>query len=120
MTEETDLLGELARRNWIILALLLTGSLLLRNPAFSLGVLSGGLVAVAGYRWLHRSLNKMLRQTGGGSTKGFQAGYVVRLTFLAAALYLLVAIVKVHPVGLVLGLSVVLLNILWTTLKRAF
>lgn len=120
MTEESNLLSELGRRNWIIFALLLTGSLVFQNAAFTLGVLSGGLVAVAGYRWLHRALTKMLNQPGGGSTKGFQAGYVVRLTCLATALYLLVAIVKVHPIGLALGLSVVLLNILWTTLKRAF
>lgn len=120
MTEDADLLTALARRNWIILGALLLLSLLWRDLNFSLGVLGGGLLALFSNRWLHRSLSKLLAQAGGGSAKGFQAGYLLRLIFLAAALYLLIAVAQVHPLGLALGLSVVVLNILWTTFKRAF
>jgi ATP synthase I chain len=120
MTEDVDLLAGLARRNWIILGALVLLSLLWRELGFTLGVLGGGLLALTSYRWLHRSLSKLLSQSGGGSTRGFQFGYLLRLVFLAAALYLLIAVAQVHPVGLALGLSVVVLNILWTTLKRAF
>lgn len=120
MSEDSDLLAALARRNWIILGILLLLSLLWQDPSFSLGVLGGGLLALFSNRWLQRSLSKLLGQAGGGSAKGFQAGYLLRLLFVAAALYLLIAIAKVHPLGLALGLSVVVLNILWTTFKRAF
>lgn len=120
MTEDDDLLAALARRNWIILGVLLILSLLWRDPAFTLGVLGGGLLALCSYRWLHHSLSKLLGQAGGGSARGFQFGYLLRLVFLAAALYLLIAVAQVHPLGLALGLSVVVLNILWTTWKRAF
>lgn len=120
MTEDADLLTALARRNWIILGVLLLLSLLWRDAAFSLGVLGGGLLALFSYRWLHRSLSKLLGQAGGGSTRGFQFGYLLRLVFLAAVLYFLIAVARVHPLGLALGLSVVVLNILWTTWKRAF
>lgn len=119
MTEDADLLTALARRNWIILGALLLLSLPWRDTAFSLGVLGGGLLALFSYRWLHRSLSKLLGQAG-GSARGFQFGYLLRLVFLAAALYLLIAVAQVHPLGLALGLSVVVLNILWTTWKRAF
>lgn len=120
MTEDANLLADLARRNWIILGALVLLSLLGRDLDFTLGVLGGGLLALASYRWLHRSLNKLLAQAGGGSAKGFQVGYLLRLLCLAAALYLLIAVARVNPLGLALGLSVVVLNILWTTLKRAF
>ena len=41
--------AQLGRRNWMILALLLIGSLPFRNPAMSLGVLAGGLIAIGGF-----------------------------------------------------------------------
>lgn len=120
MTEDAELLKALARRNWIILGALLLLSLLWGDRNFTLGVLGGGLLALFSYRWLHRSLSKLLAQAGGGSARGFQFGYLMRLVFLAAALYLLIAVAQVHPLGLALWLSIVVLNILWTTLKRAF
>jgi hypothetical protein len=45
---------------------------------------------------------------------------MVRLTVLAAILALLVTVVKVHAVGLIIGLSVVVVNLFWITAQRAF
>lgn len=118
--EDQNLLAQMARRNWIILALLLAASALARNPDFTLGVLSGGLTAVAGYQWLHRSLKKTLRCSDAGRVRSFQVGYLLRLLALAVALGLLIAVAKVNIVGLVIGLSVVVINIFWTTMKRIF
>ena len=38
---------------------------------------------------------------------------------MAALLALLIAVVKIHPVGLAIGLSVVVINLIWLTLQRA-
>lgn len=117
---DEQLLGDIARRNWIILACLLLLSLPWRSTAVTLGVLSGGLLAIVGYLWLHSSLKRMLAEPTRRSAKGFQVSYIIRLGALAAALFLLIALAKVHPVGLAVGLSVVVINILWTTVKRSF
>lgn len=117
--KDEQLLGEIARRNWIILACLTLTSLFWRSAPVTLGVLSGGLVAIVGYHWLHRSLKRMLAEPTTGAAKGFQVGYIIRLGALAAALFMLIALAKVHPIGLAAGLSVVVLNILWTTVKRS-
>ncbi len=114
-----DLLGELARRNWLILAVLVIGSLLWRSTPVTLGVLSGGLLAIIGYQWLHRSLQRMLANPSRGSAKSFQFGYFVRLGALGAALFLLIALARVNPIGLAVGLSVVVINIGLTTIKRS-
>lgn len=120
MTNNDDrLLGELARRNWIILIALIGLSLLFRDKDLTLGVASGGLTAVCGYQWLHRSLVKALSEQGQPAIKGFQISYVLRLGALAVMLLLLVAVVKVNPLGLIVGLSVVVINIMLTTVKRA-
>lgn len=119
MSEEgQNLLAEMARRNWIILALLLAVSAMARNPDFTLGVLCGGLTVVAGYQWLYSAILKALRRPETGAVRSFQVGYLLRLLGLAVVLGFLIAVVKVNVAGLVIGLSVVVINIFWTTVKR--
>ena len=118
--EDQNLLAAMARRNWIILGILLLASVLARDPDFSLGILCGGLTVVAGYQWLHRALQKALQRSDAGAARSFQVGYLLRLLALAAILGLLIGVVKVNLVGLVIGLSVVVINIFWTTVKRIF
>ena len=110
----------MARRNWYILALLLIGSLPFRNPAMSLGVMVGGLVAIGGFYWLRRSLTRLLDQPTGGAKFRYQFGYFVRLAALAGIVVVLVGIVKIHTVGLIIGLSVVVINLIWITIQSAF
>lgn len=119
-TEEERLLVQMARRNWLILALLLAASALVRDPAFSVGILCGGLTVVVGYQWLHGALVKILQRTDAGAVRSYQVGYLLRLLVLAAVLSVLIAVLKVNIVGLVIGLSVVVINIFWTTVKRIF
>lgn len=121
MTDRDDqLLQTLARRNWLILLGLLLCSLPWRSLAVSGGVLCGGLVAILAFHWLHFALVRVLIEPGAHPTRKFRAGYIVRLATLAAILYLLVAVVRVQPVALVAGLSVVVVNLFWTTLRRSF
>ena len=112
------LLVQLGRRNWIILGLLVLGSLLWSDWNVSLGVFCGGMVAILGYRWLERFRRGMLAQPEAGAATRFRFGYVLRLASLGAILYVLIARLQVHPVALAVGLSVVVLNIFYTTLKR--
>ena len=120
MTEtDTRLLGVISRRNWVLLALLTLASLFWWSAAVTLGVLCGGLLAILGYHWRYRALRNILQTAGSGSARRFQFGYIVRLGTLALAIYALIVILKVHPIALVVGLSVVVINILITTLQRA-
>ncbi len=110
--------AEIARRNWWILGGMLLLSLGWRSLPVTLGVLGGGLVAIAGYYWLHRSLKQTLEQPAPGAAKRFKLSYIFRLGALAASLFILIALVRVHPLALVVGLSVVMLNMLLTIFKR--
>ncbi len=109
---------ELGRRNWLILAALLLLSLFWRSLPATLGVLGGGLVAIAGYHWLHRSLKEALVPAAPGAAKRFKLSFVFRLAALAVSLFILIVLLRVHPLGLVAGLSVVTLNIFITIIKR--
>ena len=111
--------GLLGRRNWSILAILLAISLPFGNWPATAGILAGGLVAIAAFAWLQRSLKRLMADPAQGARTRFQFGYVVRLLALGITLAALIAIVKIHPVGLAIGLSVVVINLLWLTLQRA-
>lgn len=116
--QDSQLLGELARRNWIILLVLLGLSLLMRNKDFTLGVASGGLMVICGYQWLYGALVKALAAGGEPGIKSFQISHFMRLGALGAMLLLLIAVVKVNILGLIIGLSVVVINIVFATIKR--
>jgi hypothetical protein len=118
--QDEQLLGDIARRNWVVLTVLVLLSLLWRSTPVTLGVLSGGLVAIGGYRWLQHSLQRMLAEPSRQSARSFKISYFIRLGSLAAVLLLLITVAGVNPVGLAVGLSVVVVNILWTTLKRLY
>lgn len=117
--ELEQLPSSLSRRNWVILGILLAVSLPFANWPVSAGILAGGLVAIAGFAWLHRSLRRLLADPAHGTRARYQFGYLVRLLVLAGVLALLIAVVKIHPVGLAIGLSVVVINLLWLTFQRA-
>lgn len=111
--------AEMARRNWVILGILVLLSILWRSIPVTSGVLGGGLIAIAGFHWMHRSLRQALSGSEPGAAKRFQMTYFLRLGSLAAAIAVLIVPAGVHPAALAAGLSVVVINILWTTIKRS-
>ena len=119
MTEKDDhLLAALARRNWYILGGLTLLSLAWQSVSVTQGVLAGGLVAIIGYRWRYRSVEKALASPDKGAPGRFQRSFIVRLAALGAAIFLLIVKGGVNPPALAVGLSVVVINIMWTTLRR--
>ena len=109
----------LNRRSWLILLVMLLVSLLLGDPKLTIGILCGGLISTGAFLWLRRSLNRLLAEPDSGAKARYQFGYVVRLIALAAVLVILIAIVKIDTVGLLIGLSVVVINLFWTTIQQA-
>ncbi|MBN1957025.1 MAG: ATP synthase subunit I [Desulfuromonadales bacterium] len=121
MTEQDDrLLVEMAVRNWIILIVLVVCSLFWRSLPVTMGVLAGGVLVIINYRWLSRSLFKVLGNPNTATEKGFKRSYLFRLLFIACAIYLLLVRGGVHPLALVVGLSVVVINLMITTVKRLY
>lgn len=121
MTDRDDRLPqELGRRNLKIWGGLTLLSLAWQSSQITLGVFLGGLVAVLGYYWLQRSITGLLAYPDPGAPRRYQFSYFVRLSTLAAVLFLLIAVVKIDPLALSIGLSVVVLNLIWTTMTRVF
>ena len=120
--QDAGLTRDLARRNWVILALLVGVSLLWRSVPITLGVLGGGLVVALNYHWMGHSLGKLLADPRRAPQRKLWAGlnFLLRLVVVGMAIYLLLAHVQVHPVGLAAGLSVYVVNLMFSTVKRLY
>ena len=115
-TEKDPLQKRLEITNWILLAVLVAGSLFLRSPRFSLGILLGGLISIVNFHWLYRNLLSVFQKHLNRARAALMLRYYLRLAVTAIALYWIISRNLVDVIGLVIGLSVVVLNIVLTTL----
>lgn len=117
---DDQLLKQLSRTNWWVLAFMLVMSLFWQSARVSLGILAGGLLVVLNFGWMGHSLLKVMNAPHTGSARGFKRNYFFRLLVVGSALYLLLERDAVQPLALVVGLSVVVINLILTTLKRLY
>jgi hypothetical protein len=115
LIEKDPLQRRLESTNWIMLAALVGASLLLNTSRFSLGILCGGLVSVVNFHWLNRTLMSVFTPSPTRSKKAILIRYYVRLAVTAFILFWVISGDRVDIIGLVIGLSVVPLNIILTT-----
>ncbi len=108
---EDPLLQKVRVMNGVIFALLLLGSLILMTPWFTLGVGMGGLIVLANFHILYRVLRKAFIPEHLASPKVVIVKYYLRLLGTGIILYVLIAKRMVDPLGLVVGLSVVVINL---------
>lgn len=102
----------LFRGGWILLLVLVVGSLPFAAAPFTAGVLAGGLLSLANFTWLRSILARALNLEARQAARFAQLRYLLRLTLQGVAIYLLIAVFGVNVYGLLLGLSVLVLNIM--------
>jgi hypothetical protein len=115
-TEKDPLQRRLEITNWILLAVLAAASLLLGSSRFSLGLISGGLISIVNFHWLYRNLLSVFAKHLHRARGALMIRYYLRLAVTAAVLYWLISGNLVDVIGLLIGLSVVVLNIVLTTI----
>jgi hypothetical protein len=99
-------------RNWIGFGTLLILSFAFMSSNFTLGIFLGGLISIANYHWLYLSLRKSFRRMSAGIKAGIMIRYYIRLAVTGAALFFIITRVKsVDIIGLLIGLSIVVINI---------
>jgi hypothetical protein len=113
--EKDPLQKRLEITNWVLLAILVAGSLLLRSSRFSLGVLYGGLISIVNFHWLYRNLLNAFTKHPSQARKAILFRYTLRLAVTGLVLYWIISGNLADVIGLVIGLSVVVLNIILTT-----
>ncbi len=108
--------------NWIILLILSALSGVFMEAQFTLGVVLGGLIIIANFSILQRSVRMAFSDQG--AMKGKKIALIVkfyfRLAIMGLILYILITGGWVNPLGLAVGLSIVVLSILNFGIRAAF
>jgi hypothetical protein len=126
--DELLLLQMVERFNMILLALLVAGSWFLVDWLFAQSVLVGGVLSSGSFFWLKRTAIRFARhaatledgaQVNGKSFSiGFAVKFSTRLFILAFLLLLLNTQFSMDAIGLVIGLSTVMLSVIIVVLFR--
>ena len=106
--------------NWLVLAVLVVAGFIWGGKEFALGILVGGLVAVVNFHLLHQALKGMLERAAalspeeaqGRAKAFFAARQLLRFFALLAVIFFLVSRGWVNIIGLVVGLSTVVLTLI--------
>jgi hypothetical protein len=112
---EWDKLQNILRKlTWVVLLILSSFGYFIMSPFWTAGVLFGGLVAIANFSVLQHTVRRAFSPEGihQGARMSIVGKYYLRLLALGVILYVLITRGWIDPVGLVVGLSTVMLSII--------
>ena len=102
--------------NWIILAILFIPSFIFAPTKFYLGVLLGGFISILNFHGMKLGLHGIFKNPTGNVKQPTMIKYYLRLALTGVVLFFLISANTVDFIGLILGLSVVVINIVVTML----
>lgn len=102
--------------NWILFSAASIFGFIISPPDFARGIIFGGLIVVINFHMLYRTLKKALTPPHIASIKVVLAKYYVRFIISGFIIFVLISRHYVNPVGLFIGLSVVVVSIILATM----
>lgn len=102
--------------NWILFSIASIVGLIISPPNFAMGIIFGGLLVTVNFHLLHRTLKKALTPPHLVSLRVVLSKYYIRFIVSALIIFVLISRHYVHPVGLFIGLSVVVVSIMHATM----
>ena len=127
MTNKEKLLRQITTTNWIFLLILGSLSSVFMSVTFTLGVIMGGLIIIANFSVFQHTIRSAFSDQGAMQGKMFSiiGKYYFRLAIMGLIIYILITNGWVNPIGLAVGLSIVVFSILnfgictaWKTSSR--
>ena len=109
-----DKLSKILRiQNWLILFILASASFFLMSSSFTLGIILGGLIIIVNFNVLQHTIRCAFSSEGfiGRKKRSVIMKYYLRLAAIGVLIYFLITQGWVHPVGLTIGLSTVVISI---------
>ena len=113
---------DLKKLNWFNLLIMSLASYVLFSQPFTLGIILGGFIIIVNFKVLQHTIRRGFSSQGVlSATKFFIIlKYYLRLLVLGAVICYLIKRGWVHPVGLAVGLSTVVVSIVSFGIKTAF
>ncbi len=115
MKIEERILKFVTRTNWVLLVVLgISG--FLHSPKFAAGIIAGGLIVTINFHLLYRTLKGALTPPYLAPYHSVLAKYYVRFFISGVIIFFLICSGYVHPIGLFIGLSIVVFSIVMATM----
>jgi len=104
----------LRKLNWVVLLILSSFGYFVMSPFWTAGVVVGGLIAIANFGVLQHTVRRAFSPEGihQGARFSIVGKYYLRLLALGVIIYVLITRGWIDPVGLVVGLSTVMVSII--------
>lgn len=109
---ENNIFAVLSGGSWFLLALLTLFGLLFGSPRFAFGIAAGGILAILNYYWMHNVLKRLLILKPQNPGRFVQLRFLFRLALVAAIVYFLIVHTGIDVIGLLVGLSVLVMVIM--------
>jgi hypothetical protein len=116
MIIQRRLLQFITRTNWILLVVLGLLGFVITPFKFALGIVAGGVIVTVNFHLLWRTLKKALKPPHLAPLGTIIAKYYIRFIVSGIIIFLLIKQQVVNPLGLFIGLSVVVASITLATL----
>jgi hypothetical protein len=91
-------------------------SLLFFSADFTLGILLGGLISVGSFSWRQRDLRVVFRNLTERSRSAIMFRYFIRFFVSAVLIFFIITKTSADVIGMVIGLSIVIISIVLTLL----
>ncbi|MBU1195321.1 MAG: ATP synthase subunit I [Proteobacteria bacterium] len=128
MQDLQKIVNFVTKTNWLVLLVAGSAGLMMAPVKFAMGIILGGLIVVINFHFLKNTLKNRLNSDavlakGRSIVSNVLIRYCIRFVATGVIIALLISKHIVHPLGLVIGLSVVVASIFLATaleLKRIF
>jgi hypothetical protein len=100
----------------VLLSIASIVGLLIATPDFAKGIIFGGLIVTINFHMLYRTLKKAFRPPNLSSYNVILAKYYLRFIVSGSIIFVLISKHYVNPIGLFIGLSVVVASIMLATI----
>ncbi|MEA2083356.1 MAG: ATP synthase subunit I [Thermodesulfobacteriota bacterium] len=105
--------------SWILLLIMTVAGWLTFSPLIAKSIFVGGLISNICFKWLEKDLTGLFNGSAKPAKIKFIFRYYLRFAIVVAVLCCIIKFQMVHTVGLVLGLSTVIIGIGITAIAEA-
>ena len=116
MIIEQRLIKFITITNWVLFFIGSIAGFLITTPDFAKGIIFGGLIVTINFHMLSRTLKKAFRPPHLASHNVILAKYYLRFIVSGFIIFVLISKNYVDPIGLFIGLSVVVASIMLATI----
>jgi hypothetical protein len=116
---EDNLFAVIIKGSLGLVAFLTLAGWILFSTKVAFGALAGGCIAIGNFFWIRNVLQRIIKQLPAKATQYAQLRFIARLSLTGIALYFIITSGRFSLIGLFVGLSVIVINIIALSLYSA-